>query len=110
MSQLLLLLFKITLVADLVALVTFVVIYSVLAPWWNNVIGRTIVVKDILLGLALTPSILSLFFHFNRLDSLVAGWVDVGLFAGIAAAMAWRSVVWLRIYRKKDKAATEESP
>jgi hypothetical protein len=107
-DQLLLLLFKITLMADLAGIIAFIVIYSVVAPWWSNVIGRTIVAKDILLGLALTPSILSLFFHFNRLSSVIAGWVDLGLFAGIAVVMIWRCVIWLRIHREENKVTTQE--
>ena len=98
-EQLIVLLFKIILVADLVSLAAFIIQYSLLAKWWANAIGRTIVIKDLLLGAALTPSVLSLFLHFNRLTSRIAGWVDVALFAGIAATMAYRMIVWQRVHR-----------
>lgn len=93
-----LLLFKIVLIADLVSLVTFVAVYTKLAPWWRSPVGQTLVIKDILLGLALMPSILSLFFQFSRLTSQVAAWFDIGLFALIALVVAWRTVVWQKIH------------
>lgn len=97
-EQLLVLLLKIVLVADVAALAVFVAVYTKLAPWWRSPIGRTLVIKDVLLVLAFTPTILSLFFRFSRLTSLAAAWVDVGLFALIAAVVAWRTVIWWRIH------------
>ena len=95
-----LLLFKIVLIADVVAIAGFVVQYWRLAPWWRNPIGRTIVTKDILLGCCLIPSIMSLFFHFSRLTSHVAAWIDVALFGLIAPVMIWRVIVWERIHKE----------
>lgn len=107
MSQedLLLLLFKIVLVADLVTLAAFIADYTWLTRWgaWRNPIGRTILWKDVLLGAALTPSVLSLFLKFNRLTSRIAGWVDLGLFAAIALVMVWRIFVWHRIHRNEPQ-------
>ena len=51
----------------------FVAVYGYLADWRHNPIGRTVVWLDILLALALAPSTLSLFFHFNRLTSARRG-------------------------------------
>ena len=107
-DQLIILLFKVVILADVTAIAAFLVIYSVLAPWWRNEIGRTIAIKDILLGAALTPSVLSFFLHFNRLTSYVAAWVDIGLFGLIAVVMIWRSLVWVRIHRRK-KAGHDDS-
>lgn len=104
MSHLLILLFKIVIIADLVTLAAFIGDYSRLARWWKDPVGRTIAIKDLLLGAALTPSALSLFFRFNRLTSQVAAWVDVALFAAIAVVMAWRIVVFERVHRQKDAA------
>ena len=101
-DQLIILLFRILLVTDLASVILFLVVYTVLASWWKDVIGRTIAIKDILLGFAFIPSVLSLFFHFNRLTSHIAAWFDVGIFAGIAAAMLWRSTVWIRVHRKNS--------
>ena len=53
-DQWLILLFKIVLIADMTAIAAFLGIYTKLAKWWRNPIGRTIAVKDILLGAALT--------------------------------------------------------
>lgn len=109
MSHLLVLLFKVVIVADLVTLTVFVADYTRLARWWADPIGRTIVIKDLLLGAALTPSVLSLFFRFNRLTSQIAAWTDVALFAGIAGVMVWRTVVFERFHRAhRDESAAQE--
>lgn len=116
MSQdaLIALLLKIVLCANEVAILAFIADYSRLANWHKNPIGRTIVIKDILLALAFVPAIMSLFFSFSRLTSHIAAWIDIGLFAAIAAVMARRIVVFERIHRtKKDAAddnAQEENP
>lgn len=92
---------KIVLIADVLAVLVFIGDYSRLAKWWSNPIGRTIVIKDFLLVLAFVPSILSLFFRFSRLSSVVAAWFDVAIFTGIAAVMLWRVVVFERIHRHR---------
>ena len=68
MSQdaLIILFFKVVLVADLLSVFAFLV-------WWRHVTGRSIAIKDILLGLALLPSTLSLFFKFNRVRAIGEG-------------------------------------
>jgi hypothetical protein len=105
-DHLIVLLFRVMLIVDETVIIAFIVQYTVLAPWWKNAIGRTIVIKDMLLALAFVPSLLSLFINFSRLTSRVAAWLDLAMFAGIAVAMAWRIVVWNRIQRQKaDKDA-----
>ena len=96
-------LFKIVLIADVVSVAWFIALYWRLSrgAMWRNEIGRTIAVKDILLILALIPSILSLFFKFSRLTSHVAAWFDVAVFGLIAVAMCWRSRVWRSIHNRK---------
>lgn len=107
-DQLIILLFKVTLLADVLAVAAFIAVYWRLAPWYKNPIGRTIVIEGILLILMLTPSLLSLFLHFNRLTSHIAAWVDIGLFALLAPVMLWRCAVWIRIHRAKR--GDEETP
>lgn len=111
-DELILLLFKIVLVADVVAIAAFVAYYwrVTRGDMWRNEIGRTIAVKDILLALCLVPSVLSLFFHFSRLTSHVAAWIDVALFGLIAPVTAWRIVVWQRVHRKKKDVSSEGAP
>jgi hypothetical protein len=93
---------RIVLVTGLVSLFAWVGVYTKLAPWWRNVIGRTMVIETILIGLVFIPSTLSAFFNFNRLDSRIAGWVDVGLIGLVTPVMIWRVILWLRM-AKKDK-------
>ncbi len=109
-DEVVLLLFKVVLIADLVTLAAFVADYSWRAKWWSNAIGRTLVIKDLLLGAAITPSVLSLFFHFTRLSSRIAAWVDITLFAAIAVVMTWRVAVFERIHREKSGTLTPPGP
>ena len=60
--------------------------------------------KDIALILVLIPSILSIFFSFNRLTSHIAAWFDIGSFALVPVIMAWRTIVWHRIHREGRRA------
>jgi hypothetical protein len=96
---LLILLTKIALIADMIAITGFVADYSRLARWWKNPIGRTIVLKDLFLLGVISLIVLSVFFHFSRLTSEVASWIQISLLGGMALAMAWRILVFERIHR-----------
>ena len=95
------LLTKVTLIADMVAITAFVADYSRLAPWWRNPVGRTIVLKDLFLLGVISLVVMSVFFRFSRLTSQVAGWVQIALLGGMAIAMLWRIIVFERIHRHK---------
>lgn len=90
------LLLKVFLVSGFSSLVAWIGIYSWLAPWWRDPIGRTLVSKSALIAGLFVPGILSLFFHLGARGSLIAGWVDVGLVGLVTPVMIWRCVVWLR--------------
>lgn len=98
-DELILLFFKISIIAVIVTAIGFVVMYTKLAPWWKSPIGRTIVWKDILLVLALIPSAVSLFFTLNRMTSHLVAWFDIGDFFLIAAVMVARCRVWYTVHR-----------
>jgi hypothetical protein len=100
-AQWLLLVTKIVIIADVVTILGFVLNYTRLAPWWRDQLGRTIVIKDLLILLVELPVALSLFFAFNRLDSTFAAWFEVACLGLVAPAMIWRTVVWEKIHRKK---------
>lgn len=90
---------KIALVSGFVSLAGWIALYTALAPWYRNPIGRTLVAKTALVAAMFVPSILSLFFHLSRRGSLVAGWVDVVLIGLVAPVMWWRSIIWVRLHR-----------
>jgi hypothetical protein len=96
---LLILLTKIVLIADMVAITAFVADYSRLAQWWKNPVGRTIVIKDLFLLCVVSLIVASVFFRFSRLTSEVASWIEIALLGGMALAMLWRIVVFERIHR-----------
>ncbi len=106
-DDVILLCFKVVEVASVVTIVAFVACYSAWAPWWREAIGRTIVIKDLLLLAAFIPSILSIFLHFNRLTSHIAAWVDVAVIGLIAPVMCWRILVFRKIHRDGKKTDTK---
>ena len=104
-DQVIVLLFRIITIADVAAIAAFIACYTRWAPWWRNPIGRTLVIKDILLVLILVPSIMSLFFQFNRLTSHIAAWADIALLGLLVPVMAWRIAVFGRIHQQGDDKA-----
>jgi hypothetical protein len=106
--SLLILLTKIALIADMVAIIAFVADYSRLAPWWANPVGRTIVMKDLFLLVVISLIVMSVFFQFSRLTSQVAAWVEVTALGGMALAMLWRILVFERIHRNGSRPEDED--
>lgn len=98
-DTMLLLLLKIVLISGFCSLVAWVAIYTKLAAWWRNPIGRTLVAKTSLIAAMFVPSILGLFFHLSATTSRLAGWVDVVLIGAVTPVMCWRTIVWLRLGR-----------
>lgn len=101
--QWLILAFKVVTVAGFASLAAWIAVYTRLAKWWQNDIGRTLVAKTALIALLLVPTALSLFFHLSGRTSLAMAWVDVGLIALITPVMLWRIAVWLKVYRAGKK-------
>jgi hypothetical protein len=93
------LLLRVGCIGGFISLVAWIAQYSRYTSWWKNPIGRTLVTKTGLIAALLVPTTLSLFFHFNRLTSYVAGWIDAGLVCLIAPVMCWRIAVWHKIHR-----------
>lgn len=100
-DALILLALKVVLIAGMVSVVLFTAVYSYLARWQANPIGRTVVWLDILLALALVPTTLSLFFHYSRLTSHVAAWTDIAIFAAIAVGMLMRIPLFVKLHMDK---------
>ncbi len=97
--QLIVLFLKIDLICGFASLTGWIVLYSLLAKWWRNPVGRTLVAKTALVAAMFVPSILASFFRLSRHDSLIAGWVDVTLIGLVSPVMWWRSVVWVKLHR-----------
>jgi hypothetical protein len=98
-DQWIILAFKIATISGFVALVAWIVVYTRLAAWWKNPVGRTLVAKSALIAALLVPTALSLFFNLNRLDSRIAGWIDVALLGLVTPVMWWRTAVWIKLHR-----------
>lgn len=101
-DQWIILLLKIGCIAGFISLTGWVVIYTRLAKWWKNPIGRTLVSKTLLVAGLLVPTTLSLFFNLNRLTSHIAAWADVILIGAITPVMTWRSIIWLKVGKGRE--------
>jgi hypothetical protein len=88
---------KIACICGFVSLTGWIVLYTKMAPWWQNPIGRTLVAKTMLVAGLLVPATLSLF--FPHLNGTFVSWADFSLIALITPVMIWRSVVWIKLYR-----------
>jgi hypothetical protein len=90
---------KVALISGFVSLIGWIALYSVLASWIRNPIGRTLVAKTTLIACLFVPSILSLFFHLSARDSYTVGWVDTALIGLVSPVMWWRCLVWWRLHK-----------
>lgn len=90
---------KIAVPAAFFTLVSWVVQYTLLARWWRNDIGRTLVVKTAVIAALLVPTTIMLFVPVTPVVARIAGWLDVALIAMITPVMWWRILVFDRVYR-----------
>jgi hypothetical protein len=98
-DQVVALAYKAAEVVSVSAIAAFIVCYTMWASWWRDPIGRTIVIKDVLLLVAFVPPILSMFLHFNRFTSFIAAWVDIAMVGLIGLVMIWRIYAFWKIHK-----------
>lgn len=95
----LVLVLKAGLISGFVSLIAWIALYTRLAKWWRNPVGRTLVTKTALIAALFVPSILGLFFKLSRMDSYTVGWIDTGLICLVSPVMWWRCLVWVKLHR-----------
>ena len=98
-EALLTLLLKAALISGFASLAGWVVLYTVLAPWYKDPIGRTLVAKTSLVACTFLVIALGAFFPWFGEHPLVTGWIDFALIGGVTPVMWWRSAVWVRLHR-----------
>lgn len=101
-DQVIILAFKVVLLAGEAATILWIGVYTYLARWWKNPLGVTVVRLAALVALVLIPSILSLFFRFSRTTSRLAAWIDVVIFAVITVELLHRTPMWIRLHLHAD--------
>ena len=77
--------------------VGFIVLYSVVARWWENTLGRCIVALDGSVALTLLPAVLHHAFGWSVAASPFFAWFSLVSFAAVPLVVAWRAVILLRI-------------
>jgi hypothetical protein len=92
-------------VAGFVALLQWVAVYSYQENWWRHQLGSSLVAKTLLIASLLFLTLLGVFFNLNRRDNLGVAWAAVVLIWLVTPVMAWRTVVWTRIYLAGPRAA-----
>lgn len=78
------------------ASILFIVLYTVLAPWWRNPVGRSIVGFDAALTLTLLPTALHDLLGLNLAHPVFA-WYDLASLWAVAGVTVWRTVVMVRV-------------
>lgn len=112
-DQVLLLLLKIGLISGIASLLLWILVYGRLQPWWRDHIGINLVALASISAGQLAFLGLALFFHLNRVDSLVVDWLYTIFTLAITPVMAWRTLVWIQASRRiaetiKEQAADDD--
>jgi hypothetical protein len=77
----------------------FIALYTVVAPWWRNPLGRNLVAFDASLSLTLLPSVIHHTFGPSAASSAFFGWFTVVAFAMVPCVIIWRAVIMVRMQR-----------
>jgi hypothetical protein len=79
---------------------TFIVLYSSLAPWWKYRVGRAIISLDFALGIALTPTVIGLDFGASVVANPIWSWITIAAFGLIPVITMWRCFTIWRLQRR----------
>lgn len=93
-----------------IAELVFVIRYTMIAPWWRNPVGSTIVALGICLLVILVPTCIELALptvEFFR--SVTWQWVTVTDLLIVPAVAIWRLLYWERVYRLRKQIEKEKS-
>lgn len=84
--------------------VAFVLLYTVIAPWWRSPLGRNLIAFDSALSLTLLPSVIHHITGTSSAESPFFAWFTVGAFAAVPCVIVWRAVILIRtqLDRKPD--------
>lgn len=105
-AALIILLLKAGLVSGFAWIVTWAAVYTALTKGRNlrDPIGASLMLFALLIAGLFVPFTLSLF-NLTRGDSQFVAWYDVTLIGAVTPAMAWQTLVWVRVHRKGRRKA-----
>jgi hypothetical protein len=78
------------------AAILFMLIYTLLAPWYKSELGWARISLDFGIAVALSPTIINRFFDLNFLDSFWAFWYQVGAVAFVGCVSLWNTWIVMR--------------
>jgi len=81
--------------AALAAVAQWIIVYTLLEPWWrrDNQIGHNLILFALLA--MVTPALLLASLWFAAPPRPLS-WIEITLLFAYVPAMAWRSVIWVR--------------
>jgi hypothetical protein len=79
------------------ASLAFIVLYSLVAPWWRSALGRNLVAFDATLALTLLPSVIHHAFGATSAESTFFAWFTITAFALVPCVITWRAVIMVRM-------------
>jgi len=86
-----------------ITVLIFLIRYTTLAPWWDNVVGITIVALDVALELVFIPACILLADpELSFFRSTGWQWVEVLAVYAISVIAVWRTITW-HIIGKRGK-------
>jgi len=106
-DQVMLLLLKAGIVAGIASVLTWIIVYGRLQPWWRDQIGLSLVTMKVIVTGQLCFLGLAVFLHLSRLDNRLIGWAYTVFTLAITPVMVWRTVVWIRASREPPEGPEE---
>lgn len=99
--------FRVVIVADLIAIYLWAGIYTLLQPWWQSQVGRSLVFKDLALSVPFWILFINLFFGFSRFASKFSSALDMAALTTVAVVLLVRSDIWVSEHAKESGEADE---
>jgi hypothetical protein len=102
-QQLTLNLAKIEVPAIFWAGIAFVLLYTILAPWWKNSFGRALVAMDLAVSAALFPAVLSTEFGVQMFSAEFIAWLEVAAFSVVFVVIMSRMYLLAKVNKDRLK-------
>lgn len=99
-AQFLMLVGEVDILSAFFAGIGFILVYTVLAPWWRYPVGRTVVALDSALVAITLPQTLHALFGIHVVTNVNWAWFTVITFALVPITIIWRTAVFVQVQRR----------
>lgn len=106
---------KISIIAQPVAVILFVAVYTLLGlrgpyKWWRTDFGNRIVLFPLAVFMSSCVLVWALLFHAGSITGPLAAWIYIGGYLGSDILLLWGTYVWLRAARSDKEDHTLPPP